>query len=260
MGIPRSGSTLTAALVDSLENSICFSEPDEYFIPPNAQDKQQYINAVLSSPRDYRKRLLSGEPIKDRRNPSGKAITNYIGRRWFRLGRKKDKRFGMVTPDMCDADTLIAVKHNIPFLSVLPELSRTSLKILGIVRHPLPTILSWVETKLPITEGHMPSAEAFWPALNQISVNEQSAPEAWALIYENLLRRMKECNVPIIKYEDMTKDISMLEDFSGRKLVKDVNISPKSLDQYMSVDRSESILKALRKHSPVTCEFYDDLG
>ena len=63
---------------------------------------------------------------------------------------------------------LIAIKHNVPFLSVLPELVSSGVPIIGIVRHPIPTILSWHETNLPVSHGFMPSAEAFWPEINNI--------------------------------------------------------------------------------------------
>ena len=147
---------------------------------------------------DYRKRAMSGEPIRDRRNADGSPTTNYMKKSWFRRGRKFRPSEGLVDTSKFRAHMLVAVKHNIPFFAVLPELVATGIPILGIVRDPIATILSWHETGLPVAKGWMPSAAAFWPELNEIMPACKTEEIGWARIYDALCQRLLDADVPIL--------------------------------------------------------------
>ena len=90
VGIPRSGTTLFSALVDSLENSLCMSEPKELFIAEDApaESRAAYVDSVVTALAEYRARVLAGDSILDRRNPDGSPTTNYVKR----ANRSKPKR------------------------------------------------------------------------------------------------------------------------------------------------------------------------
>lgn len=259
VGIPRSGSTLMAALVDSLDNALCMSEPAELFIDPDAPSKTAYVEFAVSQLDDYRQRAMNGEPIRDRRNADGSPTTNYMKKSWFRRGRKFRPSEGLVDTSKFRPHMLVAVKHNIPFFAVLPELVATGIPVLGIVRDPIATILSWHETGLPVAKGWMPSAAAFWPELNEIMPACETEEIGWARIYDALCQRLLDADVPILTYETVTADIGALEAFAGRASVHEVAIAKRDSKTYVGSDRAESIRQALRDHAPHALRLYPDV-
>lgn len=259
VGIPRSGSTLMAALVDSLDNALCMSEPAELFIDPDAASKTTYVEFAVQQLDDYRERAMNGEPIRDRRNADGSPTTNYMKKSWFRRGRKFRPSEGLVDTSKFGPHMLVAVKHNIPFFAVLPELVHTGIPILGIVRDPIATILSWHETGLPVAKGWMPSAAAFWPELNEIMPACKTEEIGWARIYDALCQRLLDAEVPILTYETVTTDITALESFAGRASVHEVAIAKRDRATYAGSDRAEAIRQALREHAPHALQLYPDV-
>src|SRR5262249_15668599 len=210
VGIPRSGSTLLAALLDSLDNTLCLSEPRELFIPPEARDRAAYVAKVRATLDEVRRKVLAREPIHDNRHADGTPTTNYMRRFLGRWPRFRPPR-GQVDTSRYDAGVLVGIKHNVPSLAVLPELVAAGLPLVAIIRHPIPTILSWHETKVPVAQGYMPSAEAFWPELNRLMPASGSREEGWARIYEAFCARLVACGVQVMKYEDIIADVGALE-------------------------------------------------
>jgi hypothetical protein len=255
-GIPRSGSTLLAALVDSLDNALCLGEPRELFIPPEAPSRAGYVASVLAALDSYREKALRGEDIADRRNPDGSATTNYMkagpsgGVREFSPGE------GVVDTSGFRTGMLIAIKHNIPFLSVLPELAETGIPIIGVVRNPVHTLLSWHDTGLPVAAGYMPSAQAFWPELNRLMAGSDTPEAGWAKIYNAFCVRLREAGCPIVKYEEVTADISILENLTGRRSLRKIPIVQKDWREYPGSGRSAAILEALQAHAPEAMALY----
>ncbi len=258
VGIPRSGSTLLGALLDSLDDTLCLSEPRELFIRPEARDRGAYVDSVVAMLAETRRKVLAHEPIEDRRNADGSATTNYV-RSFFGLWRRFKPPRGLVDTSRYDADVLVAIKHNVPFLAVLPELVERGLPLLGIVRHPVPTILSWVETQVPVAAGYMPSAEAFWPELNRLFPASRTPEEGWARLYEAFCARLVACNVRVMRYEEIIADVGQLERLVGRKTVRAVPIVPRGLDSYAGGVRVERLKAALRAHGRALLTFYPDL-
>jgi hypothetical protein len=259
VGIPRSGSTLMAALVDSLENSLCMSEPPELFIEPSAESCSNYVKFAVDSLDSYRSRVIAGDVIVDRRNADGAPTTNYMRKRFLGRGREFRPTKGLIDTAKYDKGMLIAIKHNIPFLAVLPDLVRTDVPILGVVRNPVTTILSWAETGLPVAKGRMPSAAAFWPEINSIMDASETLEVGWARIYDALCERLLTCHIPIFKYEDVTADISSLESFVGRDTVCHVPITLRNKGDYQNFKRAETIARALRNYAPNAMRLYRDV-
>jgi hypothetical protein len=258
VGIPRSGSTLLAALLDSLDNPLCLSEPRELFIVPEARDRAAYVAKVRQFLADIRRKVVAREPIVDTRNPDGTPTTNYI-RRFFGRWPRFRPPSGQVDTSRHDADVLVGIKHNVPFFAVLPELVEAGLPLVAIIRHPIPTILSWHETKIPVSQGYMPSAEAFWPELNRLMPASASPEEGWARIYEAFCARLVACGVEVMKYEDIIADVSALERRVGRKLIRAVDIKPRAAADYSGVARAGKIRQALLAHGRALRDFYPDL-
>lgn len=260
VGIPRSGSTLTAALVDSLENSLCLSEPDELFITEAAVNKSEYVNSVIDLLSVTRNRVQNGEAILDRRNSDGTPTTNYV-KQLFLGGRKFQAEKGMIDTSKYNAESmLVAIKHNIPFFSVLPELVDIGIPVIGVIRNPIPTILSWHETRLPVSRGFMPSAEAFWSDVNLLFSQGETPEIGWAKIYDAFCQRMLEADIAILKYEDITSNVEHLENTVGRKSVRKVEIRKKNWKEYSGLDKYSALLDALQKYAPNALHLYPELG
>src|SRR5438105_2062504 len=78
-GIPRGGTTLTAALIDNLSNCVCLSEPGwqtKWFL--NGRNANKLTKQVTKDFKEIRKKILNNEPIKDKRKVDGTASTNYF--------------------------------------------------------------------------------------------------------------------------------------------------------------------------------------
>lgn len=259
VGIPRSGSTLTAALVDSLENSLCLSEPEKLFSTSSFNSKNDYVDSVIDLLTKVRQKVRDGEAILDRRNPDGTPTTNYVknivsGDRVFQPEKH------LVRTSEYDAETmLVAIKHNVPFLSVLSELVATGVPIVGVVRNPVPTILSWHETKLPVASGFMPSAEKFWKEINMIFDQSENSEAGWASIYDAFCVRLLSAGVPIIKYENIIDDNEYIEELLGRKAISKVDIYKKDWGQYSGAEKYEKIINAIRKFAPNALSLYPEL-
>src|SRR5437763_970683 len=111
-GIPRAGTTMTAALVDSLENAVCFSEP-HWHVDWNleAPDRAAYARGLIDSFRDIRRRLMLGEAMLDRRNPDGSAVTSYFRRKEDGSQENAYQVLPVCRPSL-PSDFLLAMKHN----------------------------------------------------------------------------------------------------------------------------------------------------
>jgi Sulfotransferase domain len=260
VGIPRSGSTLTAALVDSLENSLCLSEPEGLFITEGSVTKSEYVNSVIDLLSVTRGKVQNGEAILGRRNSDGTPTTNYVkntsyGERIF------EPEKGRVDTSKYNAESmLVAIKHNVPFFSVLPELVDIGIPVIGVIRNPIPTILSWHETRLPVSRGFMPSAEAFWCDINLLFSQSKTPEIGWAKIYDAFCQRMLEADITILKYEDITSNVEHLENVVGRKSVCKVEIRKKSWKDYSGLEKCSDLVDALEKHAPNALHLYPELG
>jgi hypothetical protein len=260
VGVPRSGSTLAAALVDSLENSLCLSEPDDLLITESVANRSEYVNSVIDLLLKSRDKVKNGEAILDRRNSDGTPTTNYVkdtscGGRVF-----QPEKEWVDTSQYNAKSMLVAIKHNVPFLSVLPELVDIGIPILGVIRNPIPTILSWHETRLPVARGFMPSAEKFWSDVNLL-FNQSKTPEiGWARIYDAFCQRMLEADITVVKYEDITNNVECLENIVGRKSVSNIEVRKKNWSEYTGSEKYSALLDALQKYAPNALQLYPELS
>jgi hypothetical protein len=199
-GIPRAGTTLAASLIDAEPNSVCLNEP-EWQHPHPLLDAAGFAQAIQEDFPDIRKKLLAGVPLPDRRAEDGSALTNYYG-------NGMEKQFVMhplVRKDLT-ADFTLAIKHNGPYLAVLPELiALESFEIRAVIRHPLPVLRSWRRLQLPISYGEMPNAAAYWKDLRNIT--ESAAPilekqvKMLELMFTRIVRHQSQ--LTLLRYETL---------------------------------------------------------
>ena len=243
-GIPRSGTTLAAAIIDSQENSICLNEPDWHHASP-ALDASEFARAVIDDFSALRGRLLAGEAVPDRRNKDGNAITNYYdneGKQIFKIQQRQCSNLS--------ANFTLAIKHNGPYLAVLPELIKLqACEIFAVIRHPLPIIRSWRRLNLPISRGEMPNATAYWPELRELVKEQipllQKQAKILELIFCHLLNYQKQ--LKLIRYEEMITANSNI-------LNRELNYQKPQSDSTKAED--QQIITALNLHAPQAMSFY----
>lgn len=219
-GIPRSGTTLAAALVDQYDDAVCLSEPLEHVrIMETSESPDHFVRRLIGTMADSHDVLGCGGAIVDRRAPDGAAITNYFatsksGRRPAVATSRTRSKSGLAP------DFFLCAKHNALYTGVLAELIiARSFKIVAIVRHPVPVIASWRSLALPISRGRLPAGERYWPELRSLTNSDQPLLRKQVLIFELLCRRYLEHQdaISILRYEDIRLDPHILGNCFGLK-------------------------------------------
>jgi hypothetical protein len=260
-GIPRSGTTLTAALVDRLRDSLCLNEPPRHYTwTVRSRDRAEFISRCLADLAQMRSSLAAGGTVVDRREHNGTAPCNYF----VDGGGRRPLKFRPVGRPGSGGRLLLALKHNEPFTAVLPELCELDcLRILAIVRHPVPTILSWQSRQIPLTSGSLSPGYRFWPEAIAVRDARNSVDELQVRIFELYCQRYWECRsrAAVVKYEDLIADSSVLERLTGRQFTTFDRLATQNhkFSAPGSGDQIEPLRALMRKHFDFAFRFYPDL-
>jgi hypothetical protein len=265
-GIPRSGTTLVAALIDNLENAVCLSEPEwQERWPQETADRCEYAQQLFDDFERVRAVLISGAEVLDRRDGDGSAVTDYFPRE-SRADANARQAYEIVprAPGNLDTDFLLAMKHNAHYTCILDELAdHPGFRVMAVIRHPVPTILSWRSLEIPISQGRLPAAERFWPEIAAIARRTDDILLRQVMIYGMFCERYRRLQrkLKLFRYEDVIADRSILSDFLGRSYLGDVAVRNAS-GSYGAAELAAipTIQKYLRNHSPIALEYYPDLG
>ncbi len=248
-GIPRGGTTLAASLIDGIPNTVCLNEPG-WHNASSAPDAAGFAQFIREDFARLRARLLAGQSVPDRRAPDGSATTNYFRVEGGRMENTFDvmpfSRAGL-TPDFT-----LAIKHNGPYLAVLPQLiALKAFTITAIVRHPVEVIHSWRRLQLPVSEGRMPNAAPYWPELATLIATPMDLLAKQVRLYDLMCRRLWEHRdeVRILTYEALVAQPSLLGPVDGSR------VSPqKPVPQEARME----IESALQAHGEHWRAFYPD--
>lgn len=214
-GLPRSGTTLVAALVDARDGVCCFSEPQRHEdLLATATDAAAFVAAVGADFAALRRELAEGAAVLDRRGWDDEAVDNYFSAPDATGARRP--RFRCVPRGVADVtdDTVLAVKHNGLYTGALPDfVAAGRLAVLAIVRDPADAIASWQSLDVPIRHARLPAAERFWPELAAL-VRRDDLPllDRQILIADLVLSRFRQCGVQVLRYEDLVRDLGILDD------------------------------------------------
>ena len=78
-GIPRSGTTLAASLLDRLQDTVCMNEPPEYYDwATKCGSKEEFIANFVSDLENRRSSLEKQGTVLDCREEDGSVPTNYF--------------------------------------------------------------------------------------------------------------------------------------------------------------------------------------
>jgi hypothetical protein len=260
-GIPRSGTTLTTAIVDGLENTLALSEPSNHTsLLDSTNSAAEYVHEIYRDLKEKRLQYLRGLPINDRRYDTGEPLTNYFTRSQGAV-HSLGKEIPLDKPGL-SADFLLASKHNAHYTAVLPSiLHLTDLSVIAVIRHPIPTILSWRSLQLPVSKGRLPAGERYWKELRMWIDQRHSLMTTQVGIYELFCQRYLTFGdkIKLIRYEDLVSDEYLLARFLGRSVKRRVEIQKPNLDNEYPVHEIDEIRRILLEIAPCSLDLYPDL-
>jgi len=218
-GVPRSGTTLAAAMIDQAPDALCLSEPDNHVeLMTSATDAEDFVARLGREFDAIRRTVLSGGSVLDRRRADGAPVTNYFtdpgpdGRRETAFAIRAVARPGL------PPDFVLGVKHNALYAAVLPEIIRSArFRIIAVVRDPVALLLSCRSLDLPISRGRLPAGERFWPELAALGQAEFGLLEKQARIVDLLFSRFAQFSdrIDVIPYEVFVADPGRLLTAAG---------------------------------------------
>ncbi len=260
-GIPRSGTTLTAALIDSLDDAVCLSEPawqDSW--PREMAGRHTYAKRVCDDFERVRGILQSGGAVPDRRRRDGSAVCNYFPRD----SAEGDSGAYAISPfsrSGLSGNFLLGMKHNAHYACILCELvEQPAFAVVAVIRHPVPTILSWRSLDLPVSQGRMPAGERFWPELAAVPESTDDILLRQVLIYRLFCERflLLRPRIKLLRYEDIVADPSILGNSFGRGYVRKIEIERRE-PTFTDDTQTQQIRAYLRRYCQIAWELYPDL-
>ncbi len=255
-GIPRSGTTLAAAMLDGLENSVCFSEPQWQVDWLEQQiDRKEYAQKVLDDFTHIRKKIRNNEIIQDRRNEDGRSLTNYFN-------RQRTTQYVLKAMDKdLEPGYLLATKHNAHYSAILDILSYAEIPILVIIRHPVPTILSWLSLNLPISGGRLPAGERLSHEIKMIVESSEDILVKQVLIFDEFCKQYKRCqqHIHLLTYEEIVSDNQVFSKLFGRANIAPILIKNANQNPAYEHHLAEKIKAVIRKHATHIDIYYPEL-
>lgn len=260
-GIPRSGTTLVASLIDRLENTVCLNEPPQYYEwASRCQNRTEFVAKLMADLKQMRVCLQTGGTVFDTRERDGSVPTNYFNDK----GQRRKLDYTPVSRQSCGENLLLAVKHNEPLTAMLPELCRLdTVQVVAIVRHPIPTILSWQSRNIPLSKGNLSPGYRFWN--EAIAIRDAGGPVArtQARIFELYCSRYWEYRdrIHVIKYEDIVLHPSALEQLTGKRFTGESALATQNrkLSSQVGDEHVTELKRVMSDNFDKAYHFYPDL-
>lgn len=257
-GIPRAGTTLLGALLDSLPNTVCLSEPPWHWhkstggqldIGPDPTG-EVFAKWLIGDFFHLRRKLVLGQAVPDRRSKGNLPFTNYHAAR--PTPEEKTHSTLHLTNyclDSLDPQFTLAIKHNGPYLTALgPLVDLDYFSIIGMVRNPIDVIHSWRSLNLPVSRGMMHDAARCWPEMGD-ATKRGDILERQVKIYDLICKRLHSYRdrISVLCYEDVIKDPSCVTKVIDSPFQPDSLIIGKP-SRSVSEKEHDLIAEALVKH------------
>ncbi len=184
-GIPRSGTSLVASLLNAADNVVCLNE---------------ILYNVNTLPQDFeeiRNRLLLEQPIPNKYNNEGSLTTD------TQNGNTKIEHRPITKP--LDENVIVGSKVNIPYLNQIEKILQYGFNTIAIIRDPAYTVASWNRNQ-NIPEA-MVSDENMHPRWRPFNFGTTNPIERQAKIWEFYARILWKYRdqLKILKYEYITQ-------------------------------------------------------
>lgn len=218
-GVPRSGTTLAAAIIDQALDSLCLSEPDRHVqLMTEAANAKDFVASLTQEFDNIRRTILAGGSVSDRRRHDGAPLTDYFTDALSNRRREAAFIICKITRPSLSTDFVLGVKHNALYSAVLPEIIASArFRVVAIIRDPVAVVMSWRSLDLPISRGRLPAGERFWPELGSLCQAELELTEKQIRICDLLFGRFSRWagRVAILRYEELVTDPAQLLRASG---------------------------------------------
>lgn len=258
-GMPRGGTTLLGSIINSLENSYCISEPmaieEQLHL---AATPEEFLERTRAYFQEQRKQILTTGKTLNRIGRDGRPVTNYF--------KRADNNIIVneyieteETVSILDANFTLAVKHNAHFLSILPLFCNApDMSVIGIIRHPIPTILSWRSLDLPISKGRLPSGEKFWPELLEVASSSYDILLRQVMIYELIASRLLAYRekINLLCYENLVDNPGQLGTLINQQVRDALVLESRNRSNEYNWEDIRIISSTLKAHAPNTTRIY----
>jgi hypothetical protein len=218
-GVPRSGTTLAAAIIDQAPDCLCLSEPDRHVqLMREAANAADFVASLTQEFDNIRHTILGGGSVSDRRRHDGAPITDYFTDALSNRRREAAFTICNITRPGLSMDFVLGVKHNALYSAVLPEIIASArFRIVAMIRDPVAVVMSWRSLDLPISRGRLPAGERFWPELASLCRAELELTEKQIRICDLLFGRFLRWadRVAILRYDELVSDPVQLLRASG---------------------------------------------
>jgi len=254
-GLPRSGATVVAALVDGLPNAVCLNSPKVQITRARQQHElMPYCKWLAGDFVWQRGQFLRGEPVSDFRAADGSPLMDGLS------GPKDPVSF--TRPEL-KGNFILGMKHHVLYTALLPTLVKFAhFKIIAVIRHPLDVLASWQKQKhAPLSKGNPPGIAHFWPEALAVMESKAKQLDRLVQLYEMHLQRYHELReqIHIVKYEDVVRDpmiVSRLFDVDALP----ANASKiKSRPRILHMENAERIRESLKKYGVFAREYYGEV-
>jgi hypothetical protein len=209
-GLPRSGLTVVAALIDHLPDAVCLNAPQwQAEQARKLSSLVPYCKWLVGDFAWTRVQLLRQLPIRDNRAADGIPLLDSI--RDPRQPKKSGDKEGILfaRPNL-KKDFTLGMKHHALYTAILPQLVEFEhFKVIAVIRHPLDVVRSWQQLEThAIAQGKLPMAARFWPEAARISSSKSNKLERMVQLYDAHLERYHSLRdkIHIVKYEDAVSD------------------------------------------------------
>ncbi len=262
-GLPRSGTTLTGALLNRLPDVLAISESIVFGGLDTPQEALRTISGFIQGVRETA--LKDG--IAPTKTDGDWTSDNFVGPPKTDGGIRK--RAGAVQAlaigKALSPDFLLCIKQPALFTALASELAK-QYPLAAIIRSPLAVLASWQTVDFHIQDGRMPQAERLDPELGaRLSSIENRLERQVELIGWFLSTYAKLPEPRVFRYEDLVLDPRsqlrpMIE--GSRPVLQAAEHQIKQQapeDRYPGLDFSE-LARRLQRIEPLIDRFYPDYG
>ncbi len=163
-GLPRSGTTLICACLNTLPNCVALTEPMS--VPLHGKPEQA-VSEIAAFARATREGILR-EGVAPSMSRDGLMVDNTFEEvsHTGALRRSAARVANVLIEKPLTPGFRLFIKHPAFFTALAQPLAKL-FPFYAIVRHPLAALASWQSVDFPARQGRMPAAEAYAPALRE---------------------------------------------------------------------------------------------
>lgn len=258
-GLPRSGSTLAAALIDYLPDSVCLNAPPWQLEQARklTDRPKPFGKWLLGDFASVRAQLLDKKPIYDFRAEDGSPLLDGIH------DARAPKSPVLFTRPGLTRNFTLGMKHHALYTAILPTLAEFKhFTIIAVIRHPLDVISSWKRLgKHAIAQGKLPAAARFWPEASRISSSKGNVLDRMVQLYDAHIERYHELRgkIHIVKYEDIIDDPMLVSRLLGHAELPANASMIEHRPRVLMSDESDAIRNCFRKYGVFTRHYYQKI-